>query len=136
MHETLEKLINSPVGVQLKIPCQDKANTLAVRMRCWRYFKRYKEQTKIDPEIIISIPDENTVLLTRQALFKDAIFISSSGGKVKAKDEILNPDRERLIRLMVEDSLSKEEILAKLPDSTKIEWDLIEELTKKEFDFS
>jgi hypothetical protein len=118
-------------GESLWTLCENLKQAQSLKVKYWRAIKAYKERTKIDPFIMISVREQKNeifLVLTKQSFFPGSFLMTKDGVKVPLEKLTIDPDKERMIRLMREDGLSQEETLSHFQDLNEKEKDLIEEL--------
>jgi hypothetical protein len=132
MDTQIDQIINAQSETSLWIPCRDERHACSIKVQAWRRLKKYKEKTGINPNVITSIrkrdQDEVFVVLTKQLFPSGTFMLSKDGVKTLLKDSTIDPDKERMIHLMVEDGLSKEAILSHFDELNEEELHLLSSL--------
>jgi len=134
MDSLIDQILQADTGESLWIPCNSQRQALSLKVKCWRKLKKYQEVTGEDPHITISIRSqdkETFIVLTKESFSSKAFLLTNQGEKKSLTQATTAPDRERMIRMMYEDSISHEEILDYFKDLNEDETALIGELFKE-----
>lgn len=132
-------------GQAMKVSVEDKNHAISFRTMLYRERKKLLDKglsTNIVVSKIEESPEETIVIILNKLPTK-IVLIEQDGvetpitldfGQELAQEAIsltIDPDKERMIRMMYEDFLPREEILDYFKDLNKDEKDLIESLYNK-----